>query len=411
MLTRQGALLALVDQNYNPKTTLSRDNADFLLFENGGTGYGLRMTYRETQVRHLFENYATPIDQWFHVAVQVKPDGSGNCLLSFYIDGVDLTMDKSTNALHPNARAMCGASGALRGFGGAGGQMQLRLGMGFGGEINEVMFYKSALPGVRSRMHRVKDVVALKPQLAAAYLFDEVDASSPAVVSDSTGQQAAGSLQNGAFRSIVYGVAHKWVQCPGTTRFSSETVCSTRSYWEQGVCVRRPGVDNYACECNEGFFGADCSGECPGGAGNICSNHGKCQVLNETICICEQGYVGNACQHECPGWTAPLNQPNRKLCFGFGKCQLKADKSGAECLCDQSFDRYGPSCQYTYGEKPVASIDDGCDDCRGSHRQCVDGACLCEKDYYLVVGVCKPSSAATHSASLMLVLLLAALIQ
>jgi len=98
-----------------------------------------------------------------------------------------------------------------------------------------------------------------------------------------------------------------------------------------------------------------------------------------------------------------MNLPNQKLCFGFGTCQLRADKKGAECLCDQSFDRYGPACQYTYGEKPVASIDEGCADCRGAHKTCVDGSCLCEKGYYLVVGVCK-GDASTIAISLVALL-------
>ena len=33
-----------------------------------------------------------------------------------------------------------------------------------------------------------------------------------------------------------------------------------------------------------------------------------------------------------------------------------------------------------------------------SRQRCVDGVCLCDKGYYLVVGVCKPSSAAAQSA-------------
>jgi len=203
----------------------------------------------------------------------------------------------------------------------------------------------------------------------------------------------------------------QWKLCPGITYFSTETVCSTRTYWEQGICERRPGVDNYQCNCREGFFGTTCSGECPGGAGNICSNHGKCVVMNVTTCACDRGYVGPACEFECPGWTAPLNLPNQKICFGYGTCQLRPDGKGAECLCDQEFDRYGPYCQYSYGEDPLESIEDGCSDCRGAHKVCVDGQCLCEKGYYLVVGVCKAGARMlAPSIGLLIALLLQALL-
>lgn len=284
--------------------------------------------------------------------------------------------------------------------------MELRAGMAFGGEINDLLVWNSARAGIRANMHLYKDIPALKDNLLAAYTFDNVDEMQPTSILDAAGKQKQGTLQNGAFRSLIYGVYHKWKLCPGVSYFSTETVCSTRTLWEQGVCVRRPGVDNYACECNEGFFGNDCSGECPGGAGNICSNHGKCLVLNETVCVCDLGYVGPACEFECPGWNDPLNLPNQKVCFGYGKCQVREDNFGAECICDQEHDRYGAMCQYTYGEDPEASIDEGCKDCRGAHKTCDDGLCVCEDGYLLVVGVCKKNAAKLLTVSLSLVTLL-----
>ncbi len=384
--SRTGVLLALVAPGYQPTTALSTATSDFLLFETGGTGYGLRIEYADGGAPHVFENYATPVDEWFHLSFGISKTGA-QCELSFYLNGVNLADG------HPQALAPCGATGALRSFGSA--AMQLRAGMAFGGEINDLLVWRAPQTNVRARMHRVVDTgAASAARLFAAFTFDNTDAADPTAVLDAVGvQRGRGALTNGAFRSMVYGVYHRWKLCPGTTRFSTETVCSTRTLWEQGVCVRRPGVDKFACDCNEGFFGDDCSGECPGGPGNICSNHGTCQVLNSTVCICDVGYVGPACEFECPGWTEPENLPNQKLCWGFGKCQLRADGRAAECLCDQAFDRYGPFCQYTYGEKPQRSIEEACENCRGAHKVCKGGVCVCEDDYYLVVGVCKKNAA------------------
>jgi hypothetical protein len=177
---RAGLLLALVLPQYQPTAALSTANSDFLLYETGGTGFGLRMEYADGGAApHVFENYATPVDEWFHLSFGVSKTGA-DCVLS-----------SSTASIlaenHPQASAACGATGALRSFGSA--AMQLRAGMAFGGEINDVLVWRAAQTQVRARMHRVVDVSAATPRLFAAFTFDNTDPNDPTVVLDATGQQ------------------------------------------------------------------------------------------------------------------------------------------------------------------------------------------------------------------------------
>ena len=44
------------------------------------------------------------------------------------------------------------------------------------------------------------------------------------------------------------------------------------------------------CVCDTGYWGTDCSSECPGGATNMCSGHGVCGA--DGTCRCEEGWQG-----------------------------------------------------------------------------------------------------------------------
>jgi hypothetical protein len=63
------------------------------------------------------------------------------------------------------------------------------------------------------------------------------------------------------------------------------------------------------------------------------------------------------------------------------------------CICDADSERYGPYCQFQYGEDPVASVIDKCRNCDGDHKQCRDGVCVCEEGYYMFFAKCKKSAA------------------
>jgi len=66
-------------------------------------------------------------------------------------------------------------------------------------------------------------------------------------------------------------------------------------------------VKNMLCICEEGYWGASCTGSCPASAtgGIICSGHGGCgEPANSTnrtcctdsgLCLCDDGFVGVAC--------------------------------------------------------------------------------------------------------------------
>ena len=196
-------------------------------------------------------------------------------------------------------------------FGAAVDSHRLRLGSGFAGKINDLRIRTgkwSSSAIVRADMHRQKSFA--ESQLLVAYSFDE--ALGVVVFDSRPGADTAqnqGKVEEGTFRQLVYGIFHLWKQCPGTSYFLPEAVCSTRSLYEHGYCHHEPDSDDFECTCNSGYFGLDCSGECPGmDKGVACSGHGQCYSFNETFCVCHAGYVGEACQFECPGC---------KFCFLF----------------------------------------------------------------------------------------------
>ena len=49
-----------------------------------------------------------------------------------------------------------------------------------------------------------------------------------------------------------------------------------------------------ACQCYDGYWGADCKNVCPGGALNQCNAHGLCPQANGT-CVCDDNWSGKAC--------------------------------------------------------------------------------------------------------------------
>ena len=61
--------------------------------------------------------------------------------------------------------------------------------------------------------------------------------------------------------------------------------------------------DSEVCKCDPGFYGANCSGICPGGKGRACNNHGVCDVVTGE-CFCELNWRGNEnCTACSSGWA------------------------------------------------------------------------------------------------------------
>ena len=57
------------------------------------------------------------------------------------------------------------------------------------------------------------------------------------------------------------------------------------------------------CRCDFGFWGQNCTNECPGGANNPCSRHGRCDVNNGT-CDCYENWNGdNSCSKCAENWS------------------------------------------------------------------------------------------------------------
>lgn len=65
-----------------------------------------------------------------------------------------------------------------------------------------------------------------------------------------------------------------------------------------------PGTQNASlCVCTPGYWGNDCSSECPGGGNSPCNDHGNCDVKTGS-CECELNWRGNEeCSNCTPGWT------------------------------------------------------------------------------------------------------------
>ena len=106
-------------------------------------------------------------------------------------------------------------------------------------------------------------------------------------------------------------------------------------YWAGPVCA----------ECAPGHWGAECHGECPGGACRPCAGHGACHDGREGngTCACHRGPgaghwdAGRGCGDCLPGWYGPdclracpggAGTP----CGGHGLCSDGVDGSGA-CAC------------------------------------------------------------------------------
>ena len=83
-------------------------------------------------------------------------------------------------------------------------------------------------------------------------------------------------------------------------------------------------------ECAPGYYGPDCTQECPGSARSPCGGAGVCSdgVAGTGACACVDGFVGAVCGGACPrdAWGVP--------CSGHGTCGWSAAAAEAVCACD-----------------------------------------------------------------------------
>ena len=336
--------------------------------------------------------------QWCHHVISMEKTQVERCKLRIYVDG------RLAIAQRPNDRTelewdtvVCGSTPHVTGFT-PGTSSNFRIGPGFAGKMNDFAIYSTAQNNadtVRRNMRFVKDFSV--GSWLAAYSFDNFDQDNDEIILDSSGKSANdGVATAGTFRLLVYGSEYYWADCPGTSYQSPEAVCSTRSIYEHGYCKGSRDDGGKLCGCNEGFFGNDCSGTCVGAPNNICSGHGSCISLNETLCLCETGYTGPGCEFECPGWSDPRNQP-RKECLGHGQCSYDED-GGSVCICDEESGRYGFMCEFTFGEDPEFTRAQDCRECDGPHEVCIDGVCACDEGFYRWFSICRDQNGGTSLA-------------
>ena len=137
-------------------------------------------------------------------------------------------------------------------------------------------------------------------------------------------EHSAASTECMCARGASYYGALCDTECLGTR--PNGTVCTGR-----GSCNRGPKGTG-VCKCDAGYFGLECGGECPGGAGLPCSGHGTCTPDTGT-CTCTVGYAGSSCSIRCPS-------QNGTVCSGSGACNARTGL----CMCTGGSS--GPACEF-----------------------------------------------------------------
>jgi hypothetical protein len=162
-------------------------------------------------------------------------------------------------------------------------------------------------------------------------------------------------------------------------------LCPTGTYGP--TCVACPGVSqpcsghgrcndgaagDGSCDCQAGYWSADCRYECPGGAANICSGHGTCDSSTGS-CTCQAsadgllGYSGPKCDITCAGLLDPALPLTSTPCNGHGTCLYGATSDGS-CKCTQGYTGRDCSQECPGGRLTPCSL----------HGTCLgDGTCSC----------------------------------
>ncbi|GKT36570.1 hypothetical protein ADUPG1_009511, partial [Aduncisulcus paluster] len=106
---------------------------------------------------------------------------------------------------------------------------------------------------------------------------------------------------------------------------------------ERGECVYSTDLSTAICECFDGWFGDECSRQCPTDSdGNVCSTNGTCSSVFNTCSCSDDTFFGSACQLVC---VADDN------CSGNGTCvfAIENDSELVTCQCYDGFG--GDSCE------------------------------------------------------------------
>ena len=180
--------------------------------------------------------------------------------------------------------------------------------------------------------------------------------------------------------------------------FCNETACQNVTC-RYGDCapVDDEVASNGTCVCFPGYYGADCSLQCPINyaavpvdaesqiaqrpdlvdAQVICFGHGQCSngVSGSGLCTCDAGYAGSDCSKACPGMYT-FSDGGIEVCTGHGTCSQGA-LADASCTC--SFGYFGPACAQVLCNG-VECFQGECVD-RATNSLCdagdLSGACFC----------------------------------
>ena len=184
--------------------------------------------------------------------------------------------------------------------------------------------------------------------------------------------------------------------CPGGAALpcGGHGVCSGGVYGS-GACACTAGpatgfwVGSACGECAAGYYGAECTVECPGGALSPCNGVGTCAAgrTGTGACVCGSGFVGPACEGEC------VRSAGGAPCNGHGACQWDARTAAAACTCYKAPARgywTGAGCGacragYFGGDCAAACPGGAAGPCTG-HGTCSDGPagtgrCSCGAGY------------------------------
>ncbi|CAD5120106.1 DgyrCDS8684 [Dimorphilus gyrociliatus] len=137
----------------------------------------------------------------------------------------------------------------------------------------------------------------------------------------------------------------------GNTCSESVDDCASGPCKNRAVC--KDGANNYTCECQTGYTGRHCEKDIDGCEGNPCKNGGKCTSgdAGKFTCECPKEWKGTICNDDVDECE------DASICKNGGKCN---NTMGAfECNCTSEF--IGKTCENSASECGSVELQQKCD--------------------------------------------------
>ena len=121
--------------------------------------------------------------------------------------------------------------------------------------------------------------------------------------------------------------------------------CANNPCQNDGNCTNNVG--NYECECQDGYEGIDCETDINECANNPCQNEGICtDVVGDYVCECQGNYDGNNCTecqdgYEGTNCETDINECANNPCQNDGSCTNNV--GNYECECQDGYE--GTNCE------------------------------------------------------------------